>query len=132
MSCVIDASIMVSYLVKDETTDAVESIMAPLLVTLSHVPTLWVYELASALRVAERKQRISESDINSYLEAIQLLMVDHHHPKTEMIVEISRTTGLTPYDASYIALCIQLELPLVTLDKKMKAVAEQLGINVLS
>jgi len=123
---------MVSYLIKDEQTNSVEPIIAPLLLTLTHVPTLWVYELASAFRVAERKQRISESDIDSYLEAIKLLMVDHHHPKTEMIVEISRTTGLTPYDASYLALCLQLELPLATLDKKMKAVAEQLGIKVLS
>ena len=122
---------MVSYLIDDERTDEVEKIISPILKTLSHVPTLWIYEISSALRLAEKRARISETDINSYLAAIKLLLVDHHHPKAELIVEISRTTGLTPYDSSYIALCIKMDIPLVTLYIQMKQVAEELGIKVL-
>ena len=84
---------MVSYLIDDERTDEVEKIISPILKTLSHVPTLWIYEISSALRLAEKRARISETDINSYLAAIKLLLVDHHHPKAELIVEIRVQLG---------------------------------------
>ena len=59
-------------------------------------------------------------------------MIDHHHPDSAEIVDIARQTGLSIYDASYISLCLQEDLPLATLDKQMRKVAEELGIKVLA
>jgi predicted nucleic acid-binding protein len=88
--------------------------------------------MASAFRIAERRQRITSEDTPIYLDSLKVLMIDHHHPDPQKIVEISKVTGLSIYDSAYIALCLKEQLPLATLDKKMKVVAEQLGIKVLS
>ncbi|CAB5043012.1 MAG: PIN domain-containing protein [Actinobacteria bacterium] len=132
MSCVIDASIMVSFLMNDEDSELSVPIVAPLLNAIAHVPSLWIYEMASAFRIAERRQRITPEDTPMYLDSLKVLMIDHHHPDPQKMVEISRDTGLSIYDSAYIALCLKEQLPLATLDKKMKSVAEQLGIKVLS
>ena len=132
MSCVIDASIMVSFLMNDEDSELSVPIVAPLLNAIAHVPSLWIYEMASAFRIAERRQRITPEDTPMYLDSLKVLMIDHHHPDPQKMVEISRDTGLSIYDSAYIALCLKEQLPLATLDKKMKSIAEQLGIKVLS
>ena len=123
---------MVSFLMNDEDSELSVPIVAPLLNAIAHVPSLWIYEMASAFRIAERRQRITPEDTPMYLDSLKVLMIDHHHPDPQKMVEISRDTGLSIYDSAYIALCLKEQLPLATLDKKMKSVAEQLGIKVLS
>lgn len=123
---------MVSFLMNDEDSELSVPIVAPLLNAIAHVPSLWIYEMASAFRIAERRQRITPEDTPMYLDSLKVLMIDHHHPDPQKMVEISRDTGLSIYDSAYIALCLKEQLPLATLDKKMKSIAEQLGIKVLS
>lgn len=132
MSAVIDASIMVSYLMNDEESSNSVPIITPLLNGPTHVPSLWIYEMASAFRIAERRLRITSDDTRQYLDYLKILMIDHHHPDSQEIIDIARETGLSIYDASYIALCLRDQLPLATLDKQMKRVAEDLGIEVLA
>ena len=92
---------------------------------------MWLYEIASAFRLAELRKRITEEDTQIAMRGLKIMMVDHHHPSAESILEISRQTGLTVYDASYIALCLRDDLPLATLDKKLRSAAIELGIKVL-
>ena len=132
MSAVIDASIMVSYLMNDEDSSQSVPVITPLLTSPTHVPSLWVYEMASAFRIAEKRQRITSDDTRQYLAYLKILMIDHHHADSAEIVDIARQTGLSIYDASYISLCLQEDLPLATLDKQMRKVAEELGIKVLT
>ncbi len=127
----IDASLMVSYLIRDENSQLADPIVWNQATTVSHVPSLWLYEIASAFRVAEIRNRITNEDTQIAMQGLKMMMVDHHHPSTESILEISRQTGLTVYDSSYLALCLRDELPLATLDKKMRSAAVELGIEVL-
>jgi len=43
---------------------------------------------------------------------------------------LSITYGITVYDALYVALALERNLPLLTLDEKQKRVATTLGIHV--
>jgi hypothetical protein len=122
---------MVSYLIRDENSEIADPIIWEQVTTISHVPSLWLYEIASAFRLAEIRKRITEEDTEIAMQGLKIMMVDHHHPSTESILEISRQTGLTVYDASYIALCLRDDLPLATLDKKLRSAAIQFGIKVL-
>jgi predicted nucleic acid-binding protein len=43
----------------------------------------------------------------------------------------ARQSGLTVYDAAYFELALRLNLPLATLDEKMRAAAQKAGIALL-
>ena len=44
------------------------------------------------------------------------------------VVPLARETGLTVYDASYLDLAARFGVPLATLDRRLAAAAEQVGV----
>jgi len=50
-------------------------------------------------------------------------------PSWPAVLDLARAQRLSAYDASYLQLALALRLPLVTLDKRLARVAEELGIE---
>ena len=131
MSTVIDASVMVSYLINDEDSLAADSLLSQLNGAPIQVPSIWVYEIASAFRSAELSKRVTAQEAGAAMNFVRLFPAEHHHPNVEVIAALAREQVLTVYDSSYLALCLRDGLPLATHDRKLADAAHRLGIRLL-
>lgn len=129
---VIDASVALANALPDEQSAYAESIFDRLSDEPALVPTLWIYEIISALRLAEVRNRITPEFSNQVVAQLKELHIECEHPDGLRTLEVARQTGLPVYDASYVALCLQHQLPLASLDRRLLQAARDLGIVVLT
>lgn len=135
MSLVIDASVMTSMLMPDETSVYAEQVNSLL---ESGRVTAWVaahfhLEIANTLTMVVRRGRIAQnmadrafSALGSFpflvdLEAVSL-------PGAERIRSLAVAHNLTAYDAAYLELALRREAKLATLDAALSAAARQTGV----
>ena len=124
---VLDASSAVALVLPDQSSNVtltgadVQGAMAP---------SIWPYEVVSALRVAEMRGRIDAADVDLAVSLFSSFDIEFVHPRTDEVLALARETGLTVYDASYLAVAIRYERPLATSDHILIAAARKLGIRV--
>jgi predicted nucleic acid-binding protein len=101
--------------------------------TIGVVPELWYYEVSNALIMAERRGRASAQLVSSHISDIERLAAYLEVGPTtpSALVAAARQSGLTAYDAAYFELALRRDLPLATLDDKMRAAAQRAGIELL-
>ncbi|MDD2859063.1 MAG: type II toxin-antitoxin system VapC family toxin [Candidatus Nanopelagicales bacterium] len=131
MTLVIDASVMVSYLISDEHSGEADAILSSLNGAAVHVPTLWVFEIASAFRSAEIARRIDRRETDAAMTFLRGFPAEYHHPNIADVTELSRAHALSVYDSSYLSLCMRDGLPLATYDGRLRRVAGGLDIPLL-
>ena len=101
--------------------------------TMGVVPELWYYEVSNALIMAERRGRASAQVISSHVGDIERLaaFLELSPTTPSVLVAAARQSGLTVYDAAYFELALRRNLPLATLDDKMRTAALRAGIALL-
>jgi predicted nucleic acid-binding protein len=67
---VIDASVALAWCFDDEATDATRALLDRFADEQAAVPSLWHLELANALAVSERNQRITRADSSEFIALI--------------------------------------------------------------
>ena len=99
------------------------------------VPALFFWEVANALLMAVRRQRLSQAE---RVEALQLLEaqgfdVDPASPAViwHDVIHLAEQCQLTAYDAAYLELAMRRGLPLATHDRALRAAARSLGVELL-
>jgi predicted nucleic acid-binding protein len=134
-SLVLDAAVALAWCFQDETTAYTESILD--LVTsgrVAVVPSLWPYEVANVLALAERRRRATWASIRSFLHRVYSLpvRVDEGGMTTafEQALSIARERQLSVYDAAYLELAIREGLPLATLDGDLRRAAKAIGVRL--
>lgn len=133
MKWVLDSSFALAWGLPDETSLQAQQFLEHLSEgDALWVPALWWYEISNALVVAQRRRRLSESDRFNLLDLYGELPL---HTDTHLTSEIAgRLQGLahehelSAYDAAYLELAIRKSASLATLDRKLAAVARQVGI----
>ena|SRR5271167_2211569 len=133
---VLDASVALAWCFQDETTAYTESILD--LVTGGReavVPSLWPYEVANVLALAERRRRATWASIRGFLDRMYSLpvRVDEGGMTTafEQALSIARQRRLSAYDAAYLELAIREGLPLATLDGDLRKAANAIGVSLV-
>ena len=101
--------------------------------TIGVVPDLWYYEVSNALIMAERRGRASAQVVSSHVSDIERLaaFLELSPTTPSALVAAARQSGLTVYDAAYFELALRRNLPLATLDDKMRAASQRAGIALL-
>ena len=91
----------------------------------AHAPGLWELEVANVVLLAERRGRLSEAASARIIERLRDLPIrlSPNSPRLHHVLEVGRRYGLTSYDAAYLTLAQQLNLPLATLDRDLAAAA---------
>jgi predicted nucleic acid-binding protein len=125
---VVDASIVASWLLEDEVSEAADWVIDQIaLGTQVFAPALWLWEITSVLYNAERRKRIDKSHRDAALDRIERLPVTLVSAPTmadlrtlRLIVEKHQ---LTPYDAEYLRVAMELKLSLATQDTALIAAA---------
>ena len=128
MSILLDACVILAVLLEEPEKDLVlKSTKNSILV----VPNVIDFEIGNALSKLYKRNIISEKDVyEAFLVykqiPLQVKTVDMYNS-----MRIFCTYSIYAYDAYYLELASRLNIPLMTFDSNMKAVAKKMKINIL-
>ena len=133
---VLDASVALAWCFPDESNDAADQILASLENYSLLIPAIWPLEIANALLVGERTQRLHETEAQRFLELLEgLPLIQDTAPLKEAVVQVlplARKYNLSAYDAAYLELAARRRAPLATLDKRLRKAAEKAGLTLFA
>ena len=135
MSCVIDASLALSWFFHDEQTAASMNLLGQVSDNGSFVPALWRLEVANAFQVSIKRGRISHAYRDSSLATLQSLPIEVDSETEaqawESTLRIADRFQLTLYDAAYLELALRRHLPIATRDDKLADAARAASLVVI-
>jgi len=132
MTIVVDSSAIIALALTDEDSMYAESVLDRLAIEPATVPMLFWYELRNVMLQAERRNRISQSDVDDFLaEFNRLAIAIDTTPNESQVMMLARTHGLTSYDASYLELAKRSTATIATLDQRLCDAAHAESIPVL-
>ena len=136
MRLVIDGSVAVSWFLADEQSESAQQVRRRIAdAEVVSVPVHWMLEVANALLVAERRNRIAPADVNHALGILRQMPI---RPDSETDVhagthtlELARRHTLSIYDAAYLELALRIGANLASLDEPLKVAARARGVAVI-
>jgi predicted nucleic acid-binding protein len=132
---VVDASVVLAWCFPDEHNDYANRILDLLEETPAVVPSLWFVEVANALLVGERRNRLNPAEATRFLSLLRSLMVEADTQTSARALTdtlaLARAWNLSAYDATYLELAMREGLPLATLDDRLREAATGAGVEVL-
>lgn len=135
MPFVLDASVALAWFLAGEATAYTESVLGRLRRAGATVPVVWPLEIANAFLMAERRQRTTARQTVGALQDLRRLPITVDDgalaPAWDTVLNLGRDHGLTTYDASYLEVAMRLNLPLATLDARLRSVATRIGVPLV-
>ena len=135
MPFVLDASVALSWCFEDESGRYADHVLDLLERDGAVVPAIWPLEVANALCVGERRQRLTASDVARATALIRALPIRLDDASMELvlgaILGLARENRLSSYDASYLDLAMRAGLPLATQDARLIAAAGSTGVALV-
>lgn len=135
MTCVIDASVTLSWLIRDEHTLADDQLFERVAYSGASVPSLWRLEVANALQIAVRRNRIDVSSRDLALESLGKFRIEVDTETDDRAwtttLQLADRHKLTVYDAAYLELALRRDLPIATRDQQLARAAKDSGVSVL-
>ena len=132
--CVVDCSFAMAWVFDDERNEAADDLLVRLAKQDSIVvpAVLWSLEIRNALRTAVRRRRLTTAAADQRRRALfDLPKVTVACPPGlgDTVDALVRECDLTSYDAAYLAVALEHELPLATLDDALAVAAESVGVS---
>jgi predicted nucleic acid-binding protein len=135
MSFVLDASVALAWVLPDEGNPYADELLERLIADGAMVPPIWPLEIGNVLLVALRRGRIEQEELHSTVEWLAQLPIEVDIEATDYalagVVLLAAQLGLTTYDAAYLDLAQRRNLPLATLDKRLRAACATAKLEVL-
>ncbi|MEK7793967.1 MAG: type II toxin-antitoxin system VapC family toxin [Candidatus Hydrogenedentota bacterium] len=129
---VLDCSVVIAWLLDDESDAYAEAVKERLEVEEACAPQVWQLEVCNALFSAMRRKRITVAQAERYVRDLAELNVRIDEGAKSWgpneVFRLCMSTGLTSYDASYLELATRKRLPLATLDKKLRRACGEFGV----
>ena len=126
---VVDASVVIAWLFDDDEEPRSDRVLKRLEEAGAFVPQLWHLESRNSLLTAERRGRLSASEVNERLDALKVLPIQtDEEPDLQVAFDLARMHGLSFYDALYVELARRLSAELATLDAALGRAAAAEGI----
>ncbi len=135
MTFVADASLAISWLFVDEQTPESMSLLSRISVSGAVVPGLWRLEVANALQVSIKRQRISPAHRDAAIQKLNCLPIEVDSETDARAwtttLHLADLHQITVYDACYLELALRRGLPLATRDQQLAAAAGNAGAILL-
>jgi predicted nucleic acid-binding protein len=132
MRFVLDASITITWAMRDEDHPLAELAFQHVQSDSAIVPGIWWYEIRNILLVKERQRRISPRDSEQFILDLTHLSIDIDFPQSNSnVIDLSRRFKLSVYDSAYQALAMHERLPPATLDMALESAAIAAGVPLL-
>jgi predicted nucleic acid-binding protein len=132
MAFILDASVTLTWCFEDQHTAYTRAVLAAINIHQVFVPPIWQLEIVNALLGAERKKLLSHNECVNFLITLAESPIQQRNPFSDTIsfLSLGLNYGLSAYDTGYLALASQLDLPLATLDKKIRNAANRAGVEL--
>jgi len=131
---VLDGSVTMVWGFEDEAGDYADAILNRMPNLQAYVPSLWSLEVANVLLVGERRKRMTPADTSRFLAILGTFPITVDEETVTQAwadtLHLARAHNLSAYDAAYLELAIRRGLPLATLDAKLKAAANAVGVPI--
>ncbi|HEX5272293.1 MAG TPA: type II toxin-antitoxin system VapC family toxin [Gemmataceae bacterium] len=131
---VLDCSVALSWYFADEANRYADDVAALFPNAEAVVPALWHLEIANALVMGERRKRSTVAQATTWLTFLSSLPIvldgETVARAWAQALSLARTYDLTTYDAAYLEVALRLNLPLATLDSKLKAACAAAGVAI--
>ena len=99
------------------------------------VPGIWPLEVLNVLSVAQRRNRLHESDSVRFITILSQLpiVVERTWPERMMkdLLALGRANSLSSCDAAYLELAMRQGLPIATLNSKLLEASRRVDIPIL-
>ncbi|OGA95145.1 MAG: hypothetical protein A3G27_10395 [Betaproteobacteria bacterium RIFCSPLOWO2_12_FULL_66_14] len=132
MAFVLDASVALGWVVARQASAYSRRMRLRARREPYHAPALWRLEVVNALRSLERRRAISAdaaATAADILERMQPVVHEGAMPLADLL-RLARKFDLSAYDASYLALALELGIPIACSDGPMKAVLGRAGVKL--
>lgn len=121
---VVDASVVCCWALPDETSVVADAALDLLQSTNATAPDLLWHEVRNVLMLAQRRKRIDFALVKEGLRILRgLPIITTPFLHDEPILTLAERHALTAYDAAYLALALEQQLPLATLDRELTQAA---------
>jgi predicted nucleic acid-binding protein len=128
VSIVLDSSITVAWLYREQATTSVDAIFENLVEATAWVPALWHLEVANVLQIGIRRKRHAADFRDRVLSDLSELAIyvdsETHRQAWGATARLAERHCLTLHDAAYLELALRRNLPLATLDEDLRAAAD--------
>lgn len=133
---VLDASVVLAWCFEDEKNPAAERVLDRMAAGAEALaPAIWPFEVANALRSAERQKRLAPAETTRLLDRLLGLAITLEPSGTpavfDRVLSRAREYNLTVYDAAYLELAVRTGLPLATLDRDLTKAARAMGVTLV-
>lgn len=128
MEVVTDASALLAVVLNEPERDSIiETTQGASLIS----PQALHFEIGNALVAMRKRQRIEEEVILPAWKAVQEIPVRLVQVEIPAALSLALAHGIYAYDAYYLQCALANRRPLITLDGKMREIAEKLDIQLL-
>ena len=94
-------------------------------------PVVLPYEIGNALIASYKRKRINKDEIIKAYSISKTIKVRFFDVDINNALNIAIRYNIYAYDAYYLQCCLENNLPLLSLDKKMREIAKELNIEVI-
>ena len=134
---VLDCSAVLTLCFEDENGEYAEHLLEYFVDGSAAAPEIWPLEVCNSLLTSVRRERLAKAEANHFFHLVSALPVEISAAFKSLsnyasMYEIADKYQLSAYDASYLALAMDKDLPLATLDSKLIQAAEATGVKIYS
>jgi len=135
-ACVLDASFTFQWLFRDEASPEGYTALAVIGREGAIIPPLWFVEITNGLGMAERRGRITQTDMPEAMNLLQSLPLEVDEPaslaRCEVVLDLMRVHRLTAYDATYLELARRRGMSLATRDRDLLTAAPAASVPLFA
>jgi predicted nucleic acid-binding protein len=126
---VADASLIACFAVRDERSELADAVCAADADWVA--PLLWRSEVRNALVKYMRHAGMSrETALLALHSAEEVVGGREYDVSSEAVLELAERSGCTAYDCEYVALALELGVPLVTVDRQLLRVFPRTAVSL--
>lgn len=131
MAFVLDASVAMAWVVPSQATAYTRSMRLRAKREPYHVPTIFAAEVTNVLVNLQRRSILSEAGAAAAADVLGRLAPIVHPLNLSVagLRDLANRHKLTAYDAVYLALAMELRLPVACGDRPLKAVLKAAGVK---
>jgi predicted nucleic acid-binding protein len=128
MELVIDTSALIAVIVAEPERDTIiEITKGNTLIGPGSIP----WEIGNAFSAMFKQNRVSMKEADKGIEIFNTIPIRYIEPDFSKILYLSKENNMYAYDAYFLDCALRHKAPLLTLDKKLRVIAENLNIETL-
>jgi predicted nucleic acid-binding protein len=94
-------------------------------------PEVLPFEVGNALAAMMKRNALTADEVISAWDMVQNIPVDLRRIDIRAAIKIATQYNIYAYDAYFLECAINLRSPLLTLDRLMKKIAREIGIQIM-